>query len=244
MATRKAIPPEVRNFSHPVADSLFIDAVERRDATAVRSYLHTGGLSSAAIAVAFRRAAEIGTVEVVKEFLTSGLIDPAGFDGLALTVAAGAGQTDVVRALLADPRVDPSVNDNRSLEIAIENGHVEVVRMLMADPRVDPRVPEWRPFISILEAPANRVELLKIFLADRRVDPSQGNNWMENMLKVGQQTPGLSAERKDEIEQMLGLLRTGSRSLRVATMGQQGGRKKTRRVKKIRKRRGTRAGRR
>lgn len=233
----------IKNYSHPNSDNLLIEAIERKNVNAIRSLLQHGDMQKTIIDVAFRRVAEIGTAEVMKEFLESGKVNPASFNGIVLTIASESGQDDIVRILLADPRVDPSVNDNRALQNAIESGHVEIVRMLMADPRVDPRIPEWRPFISILEAPANRVELLKVFLEDRRIDPSQGNNWMEKTLQVSQQAPGLSTERKDEIEQMLELLRTGTRKLRVAAMMKAGGRR-TRRAKKLRRRRGTRAGRR
>jgi hypothetical protein len=236
-----AIPEDVRNYSHPSAQNDFLKAIEVGDAETVRSLLNMGGLSPMFIDVGFRRAAEYSTADVVRVFIESGrLKDINAFNGIALTLAVGAGKLENVHVLLAGG-ADPSVNDNRSLQLAIEGAHVEIVRALMEDPRVDPRVPEWRPFISILEAPANRVELLRLFLADRRVDPTQGNNWMQQTLQANLQTPGLSSERKSEIEEMLNLLRTGSRSLRVAAMTQQqAGRRTRRRVKKMRRRRGTR----
>ena len=238
-----AIPEGIRNFSHPYAYVDLFDAVKNGHADGVRSLLSLGDLPQSFLYNEFFNALKLPNKDVVRAFLESGKVEPNAFDGIALAVAVQAGLTENVRALMA-AGADPSINDNRALQLAIEGGHVEIVRALMSDPRVDPRVPEWRPFISILEAPANRVELLRLFLADRRIDPTQGNNWMQQTLTVTLQTPGLSDARKAEIEEMLELLRTGSRALRVGLMTQQKAGRRTRRVKKMRRRRGTRVNRR
>ena len=230
----------VRNFSHPAAKTGLIEAIDSGNSDAVHSLLSIGGLPQSFIDVGFRRAVELPNAEVVRAFLESGKVIPNAFNGIIITLASHAGHIENVHALLADSRVDPSINDNRPLQVAIEAGHVDIVQALLSDPRVDPRVPEWRPFISILEAPSNRIEILKLFLADRRIDPTEGNNWMQKLLQVSLQTPGISSGRKDEIEAMIELLRTGSRSLRVAAM-QKAGRRRTKRGTKITHRRGTRS---
>lgn len=236
------IPEGIRNYSHPSAQSDFMNAIDSGNVESVRSLLNLGGLSQSFIDVGFRRAVELSNAEVVRAFIESGKVKLDAYNGIALAIAVQAGKADNVRALLT-AGADPSINDNRALQLAIEGGYVDIVRTLMSDPRVDPRVPEWRPFISILEAPTNRVELLRLFLADRRIDPTEGNNWMQQTLTVSLQTPGVSDARKAEIEQMLELLRTGSRALRVGLMTQQKAGRRTRRVRKMRRRRGTRGGR-
>lgn len=129
---------------------------------------------------------------------------------------------------------------------AAANGNLKVVKAFLQRRSDGFRYIDLSRFdiIALSHAIMNEHDnIVRVLMADNQMDLIG----LENLLIKILQTSGIRDERKVQLSTLLEELK-GSRAYRVATMKkppQSGGkRKRTRRVKKMRKRRGTRAGRR
>jgi len=112
-------------------------------------------------------AIENDDIDIVKEILTKGRVDPSYNNNKAISSAAYYGNTEVARLLLDDPRVDPSNNDNWPIRWASENGNTEMVKLLLSDSRVDPSA---NNNYALRFAKENRhPKVVRLLLADSRV---------------------------------------------------------------------------
>jgi ankyrin repeat protein len=75
---------------------------------------------------------------LVKELLSSPLVDPAVKSNICIRTACGNGDLEIVKLLLADPRVDPTAKNSEAFYSACFQGRTEIVKLLLDDGRVNP----------------------------------------------------------------------------------------------------------
>ena len=77
-----------------------------------------------------------GHLNVVRELLKDGRVDPSASYNTAIISASKNGYLEIVKELMKNERVDPSAEYNRALRYAINNRHIDIVIELLKDPRV------------------------------------------------------------------------------------------------------------